>query len=69
MSMYRAKRLGDGRYEYRHYLIEQDGCLASGNDGAWLCMELRLSSGTFTDLKREIDRMQNRMEKALKDKS
>ena len=60
MSTHTAKRLGEGRYEYRGYILEADGCLASGNDGAWLCMDLRLSSTTLKDLKREVDRVQNR---------
>ena len=60
MSTHTAKNLGDGRYEYRGYLIESDDCLPSGYDGKWMSIELRLSSGTLKDLKREIDRAQDK---------
>ena len=65
MSNPTAKRLGDGSYEYRGYLIESDDCLPSGYDGKWMSIELRLSSGTLKGLKREIDRFQAKLADGL----
>lgn len=64
MSNHTAKKVEAGIYKYRGYLLTADGCLASGNDGAWVCLELKLSSYTLRDMKGEVDHYISREEKS-----
>ncbi len=64
MSNYTATKVEAGVYTYRGYRLEADGIVPSGNDGAWMCCELKMSSYTLRDMKGEVDHYISREEKS-----